>query len=220
MELGEGSLAKNRMWEEKQAEIDNLVDRLGAPIDEGIKPVVIGLNVHNLPTIASCEGHTDWGMNAPWVEIAASNEPEFRFKGEMGVYKKIAKKYNIEYDAVRHGENFEAWGEAITLASENDETKEYKAWKEKNKVLVKKAKTLLKEFYKGSNISPEIKITVDRDDGYHFRLFNGGDDYRPFDEKMGKKEQQKLSHRLKAYQEEMNRFASFLKEKSTHTAAS
>lgn len=213
-------MLRNSIWEEKQKEIDNMSDRLGMPIDKNIKAVVIGLNVHNLPTTASCEGHIDWGMNAPWVEIAASNEPEYRFKSEINVYKKIARKYNIKLDAVRHAENFEAWGEAITVSSKNDETKEYKAWKEKNKVLVKKAKALLKEFYKGSNISPEIKLTVDRDDGYHFRLFNGGDDYRPFDEKMDKKEKQKLSHRLKAYQEEMNRFASFLKEKSTHTTAS
>lgn len=46
------------------------VDRLGGkPIDEKIKPLVIGLRYHRIKTTASCQGHTDRGRPYPWVSV-------------------------------------------------------------------------------------------------------------------------------------------------------
>lgn len=52
-------------------EVDLLADKLGRPIDEKIKPLVIGLKYHGIKTTASCQGHTDRGYPFPWVKVGA-----------------------------------------------------------------------------------------------------------------------------------------------------
>jgi len=56
-------------------EVDQLVDRLGYPIDNGIKRVVAVLRLVGFHTTASCEGHICSGLPYPWVDI--NNGPEF-----------------------------------------------------------------------------------------------------------------------------------------------
>lgn len=56
-------------WRELLERVDETTDRLGNPIDERIRDVVAGLWGHGVPTIASCEGHDDWGSRLPWVDI-------------------------------------------------------------------------------------------------------------------------------------------------------
>ena len=48
-------------------------DKLGKPIDQGIMETVITLNALAISTAASCEGHLDWGVGAPWVDIASQH---------------------------------------------------------------------------------------------------------------------------------------------------
>ncbi len=62
-------------WAEIAREVDELADKLGHPIDAGIRDAVIGLLAHELPTNQSCEGHDDRGEALPWVSIESS-EPE------------------------------------------------------------------------------------------------------------------------------------------------
>ncbi len=54
-------------------EVDKLEDKLGKPIDPGIKKAVIYLNYLGFCTRMSCEGHTDWGACYPSVSI---NDPD------------------------------------------------------------------------------------------------------------------------------------------------
>ena len=51
-------------------QVDSMRDALGKPVDAGIKSLVTALNVSGFPTTASCEGHLDWGVPAPWVDVA------------------------------------------------------------------------------------------------------------------------------------------------------
>jgi hypothetical protein len=46
-----------------------VVDKLGQPIDEGIFETVVVLNLPGIHTLASCEGHLEYGAYAPWVDI-------------------------------------------------------------------------------------------------------------------------------------------------------
>ncbi len=62
-----------RKYNEVLKEVDQLADKLGLPIDEHIKTVVIGLRMHDFPTSASCEGHLEDELPRAWVEIY---EPE------------------------------------------------------------------------------------------------------------------------------------------------
>lgn len=60
---------KQRRWDEIAAEVDQITDRLGKPIDPGIRETVIGLMASGFDTEQSCEGHLDHGIPAPWVDI-------------------------------------------------------------------------------------------------------------------------------------------------------
>lgn len=55
--------------EEAYNQVDRLADRLGMPVDDGIKSTVVALWVHGLQTTGSCEGHLDGGYPFPWVDI-------------------------------------------------------------------------------------------------------------------------------------------------------
>lgn len=71
-----GDLKKDKelQLQKIRAEVDEVVDGLGQPIDEGIKETVVYLNALGVETSASCEGHLKKldgqnGIPAPWVEI-------------------------------------------------------------------------------------------------------------------------------------------------------
>ncbi|HUC31094.1 MAG TPA: hypothetical protein VMR99_00185 [Candidatus Paceibacterota bacterium] len=64
-------IEKRQHWDETAARVEKITDRLEKPIDEGIKEGVIALNVFDINTAASCEGHIDRGTYAPWINIQA-----------------------------------------------------------------------------------------------------------------------------------------------------
>jgi hypothetical protein len=64
------AVAKQRIrWHHKLQEIDELRDGLGKPVDAGIRETVAILQLLGLNTSASCEGHLDWGLPVPWVDV-------------------------------------------------------------------------------------------------------------------------------------------------------
>lgn len=62
-------------FDEMLDKVDHIVDGLGHPIDEQIKPLVIGLLMWGIRTTASCEGHAEEGRHFPWVEVVADGIP-------------------------------------------------------------------------------------------------------------------------------------------------
>ena len=66
------------VWEQKSKEADRITDRLGKGLDTGIKETVVGLHVFGIHTTQSCEGHLDWGVCSPWVEVAAPVSQELQ----------------------------------------------------------------------------------------------------------------------------------------------
>lgn len=62
------------VWEETKDELLKMTDALGMPIDSGIFDTIVGLNANGYDTSASCEGHLDWGLPYPWVEIAVDDK--------------------------------------------------------------------------------------------------------------------------------------------------
>ena len=73
---------KQRRWDEVAERIDRTVDRLGKHIDAGIKEGVVALNVLDINTHSSCEGHLERGIAAPYIDIDAklSKEEEEQFR--------------------------------------------------------------------------------------------------------------------------------------------
>ncbi len=60
---------RTQNWQAIEASVAKMTDRLGAPIDEEIRGLVIALNAVGLHTTASCAGHLDHGLAYPWVDI-------------------------------------------------------------------------------------------------------------------------------------------------------
>jgi hypothetical protein len=54
-------------------QIDRVVDKLGHPIDIRIKPLVMAFWLRGIKTLASCEGHQDWGNPYPWIAFGDSS---------------------------------------------------------------------------------------------------------------------------------------------------
>ncbi len=206
---------KNLKLEEIRQKVENIYDRLGHPIDEGIKESVVMFEANELPTSASCEGHIERGLPVPWVDVSAPNEPEEKFVDQNEVFEKVAKKYNITLEEVKTSKIDEAYWEAMKECSQNEETKEYQKWEKENERLLAKGRNLLDEFYKERKVESDIKLEVEEGAGY-FRIHNGGKDYKPVIEEereFTEEEKKARAEKLEKYRLEMKEFTNFLKEK-------
>lgn len=60
-------------WKHTCERVDRITDRLGKPVDDGIKNAVIAFLALDFPTTSSCAGHLPsarrFRAQAPWVEI-------------------------------------------------------------------------------------------------------------------------------------------------------
>ncbi|PIY74628.1 MAG: hypothetical protein COY85_02660, partial [Candidatus Portnoybacteria bacterium CG_4_10_14_0_8_um_filter_40_50] len=168
---------KNLKLEEIRQEVENIGDRIGRPIDEGIRETVAMFKANELPTSDSCEGHVERGLPVPYVEVSAPNEPQERFVGQNEVFEKVAKKYNITPEEAKTSKIDEAYWEAMKECSQNEETEEYKKWNEENEKLLAKGQGLLEEFYKERQVEPNVKLQIEEGVGT-YRIHNGGEDYQ------------------------------------------
>lgn len=67
---------RQEQWRRLSDEVEDLADKLGKPIDEGIKEAVIGLHAHGIETAQSCEGHDDHGHALSMVLIESEEPPD------------------------------------------------------------------------------------------------------------------------------------------------
>jgi len=63
------SPSKSDTWERTLQRVESLVDKLGKRVDSGIKETVTALKCAGFDTDASCEGHLDSKLKAPWVDL-------------------------------------------------------------------------------------------------------------------------------------------------------
>lgn len=66
-------LTKKELWDSMEETVSHWTDALGKPIDPRIKDTVIVFNLLGYKTSQSCEGHLDYGLAFPWVDIDISN---------------------------------------------------------------------------------------------------------------------------------------------------
>lgn len=65
-------------WEEATKHFRRVVDKLGKPIDDGIFETVVALNMLGITTRASCEGHLEWGLPYPWIDVESEDTTKHR----------------------------------------------------------------------------------------------------------------------------------------------
>lgn len=56
-------------WQAIAEKLSHTTDALGKGIDTGIFNAVVALNVLGIPTVASCEGHLERAIAAPWIDV-------------------------------------------------------------------------------------------------------------------------------------------------------
>ena len=203
-------------WNQKMKAIEKIEDRLGKPVDEKIKEAVVALWAFDIPTSGSCEGHIEEGLPAPWIDIEALNRPEHRFVNEDAIYQTVAQKHNIPLERLKE----EDWeGDRETLIKlwdelgKQEETEEYKKWKEANEALGRRIEELLEEFYRDRNTEVSMRLNTQiYDAGSIVRLTSGEKDAKPSKE-FSEEERIMASTRLPQYQSEFEAFKEFLKAK-------
>lgn len=187
---------KGEQWEHVNATFLHVTDQLGKGIDEGILETVIALNVLGIETTASCEGHPERGTGAPWIDIEARSGSEQS--------RQVARLFTQAHEAY----------EQQTLPSARIEALFATAHQEKERVkrlhLAQRQKLMeyLAAFYEQRHVSFERLLVIHpRDTTGRARLESQGADFQnvaPLDTRKQK---------LHVYQEEMQAFTAFLKQR-------
>lgn len=93
-------------YEEVAREVDSIVDSMGEHIDGNIKKIVIALRMAGFPTSSSCEGHTNWGLPYPWVEVYALEQEGVAWKKANNLERKkmqsFIEDFNKSHKAKHH----------------------------------------------------------------------------------------------------------------------
>lgn len=97
---------KQVRWDEMAKKVDSMADKLDEPVDEGIKTAVIALNLLDLPTDSSCEGHLDEGGRWPYVDVVIPGYAEEftsqyrREPDNQTALEEIDQKYTPQFRAM------------------------------------------------------------------------------------------------------------------------
>ncbi len=79
-----------QQWQQKLKDLDKVTDGLGLGIDSGIKETVALLNLAGVQTTASCEGHINWGVPYPWIDVG--NPDAWKIYEQMDKVKDFESK--------------------------------------------------------------------------------------------------------------------------------
>lgn len=206
----------NDLFYTKRKEPDGMADRLGMPIDEGIKDTVAAFQLLDFNTQASCEGHIERDLLTPWIDIGAPNQPSIRYNGEEEIYKKIATTHNVTVEDMLHLNTdaaTEAEHDAVMLASEHGETPEYLEWRKQSLRQANRMQDLINEFYgPHPDVRDDIRLSCTQTvyDG-SWRVLTGNPPYDS--EAAATRTPAEKDLLLRARQGEMNKLTEFLRTK-------
>lgn len=182
-----------------QAEFRTVTDRLGKTIDPLILDTVITLNALGIHTTSSCEGHLDWGIAGPWIEIGPADTTQI---------VELRKKYKTLVEQAEELEEQKKDFDNMKQLLEEARTVELEFCKP-NLIQVEKVTSYLTEFYKQHQcLYDETIIIIDK--GTRSRIQNAGTSLQrisPPDIRTAN---------LKRYQNEMVIFSKFLKTNFVH----
>jgi hypothetical protein len=153
---------KEQTWCKRLLELDQIVDGLGHGIDEEIKEPLVALLVNELPTSASCGGHLDHGLGAPWIDIRQPNPPKLTHENQTVIEEKYANQSGLSLADFRRGEDIENFFKAAEEIGSQPELPEFTQYKNKNLELNTRLTGLLEEFYQNRPVEPNVKLVVDR----------------------------------------------------------
>lgn len=175
---------RQQRWEELVAEIDQIKDRLGKGIDEGIKEVVIGLRALDVNVTQSCEGHDDHGTGGPYIDVESPLNTS---------YENALEPMYGNFDNKETKQKFDDLVNEIEINNLNER---------------KKLIGLLDEFYANRQTPYEVRLSISPMARAWSRLENQGVGLQKIE-----MDQEKKDLRLKMFKTEMDDFRDFLKNK-------
>lgn len=225
------SAEKQEILDKIEIEVDQIADRLGKPIDVGIRDTVIYAKALGLETDGSCEGHPkiegEVDNHVPYIDFEASGRPDYRVEDGEDIIQKCLDKYGVTMEDVREEikpDAANAWNEAWEEIDGRDASQQYKEWLARNRAMFQRVKELLHEFYQNSDsemINPEDRLILwGANDGF-FRVTNDadiiesdeeGNNYYKKDKDIEGSEEE-IAKKVARWQEEMVAFTKFLKNK-------
>ena len=110
-------------WNEAIEQFSRVTDAVGKPIDVGIFETVVALNMSGIVTRQSCEGHLDWGLPYPWIEI----QPELEQKYALHLLlSRFYQGRTIDFDRllIFHGYRIRSAGAAFSPLLSPEEQKQ------------------------------------------------------------------------------------------------
>ncbi len=185
---------RQSLWNETEVRCRLIVDKLGKPIDDGILQSVVALNAFGINTRQSCEGHLDWGIGAPWIDIEATNTNQHNVRLRELAEARIAER---------------AHGALQRLAqSKPDEIKQLQQdITQQNLRERQKLVGYLDEFYQNHLAPFDQRLILQSQALGATRLQSQGADFQEFAATQDK------ATKLKSFQVEMRAFGDFLKAK-------
>lgn len=189
---------KQATWGKMTHDVNHWVDRIGYPIDEEIKDLVIALNVFNISTTASCEGHLDHSLPFPWISISMDTPELAKLYEEKARLESLFADLNIgDLDEQAEANTIKELSKQYHLVDSQIKTAEEE--------ILKPIHHILERFYQLTPCSYDGMFFMEKN--YKFaRLAPIGSYLQNTRTENGKKE--KLLH----YQRETKRLAKFLKE--------
>lgn len=215
----------NDVFVAKLTELKGVSDALGHEIENGIKETVATLQLLGFPTTGSCEGHSDWGLPYPWVDIAMPDMPEFEYVGQARTRKRILSDLNATEDDLQGPtmsdeilEKYEiAYGHWLDTHRVRV-TEKYKEWAMHNEMMYSRFQGWIEDFDRENTGNGDLHIQSDRFG--NFLRICVHDEHVSHDEKDAKRVIQKeiepsdaLASRLLDRQRLMKKFTDFLKMK-------
>mgnify|MGYP001591747600 CR=1 FL=1 len=203
---------KQNLWNKTLDDLDRVADRLGMPIDAGIKETVAAFVVNEFPTYGSCEGHVEERFDKkiklrPYIAVGL-NEPRQRFIGESEIKERIAAGYGISAEKLEENDAAERAYWNYIQEQDVPETPEYLAVRIKNEELQKSLQQILEAFYQNRQANKDTSLTIERiGPAGHFRMTTAKEnskDVREFDMERSRRQ-------LMVEQEEIKAFTHFLK---------
>ena len=175
---------RQKQLDEMMLKVEQIGDRLGKGIDEGVREGVALFIANNINTTGSCEGHDDWGTGGPYIDI--------RSKEIETLYEQLDKLPENETSDETDPKREEIRNQILKLNLE-----------ERRKII-----PLFEEFYKDRNVPYDVKLHISSLGNGWSRLENQGVEFQSIETDDSKKKEN-----LKRFQEEMKNFIAFLKEK-------
>lgn len=216
--------SKEELWQAEQETVNNLADRIGRHTEKGARDAVIALRLLGVNATYAQTGSAEWNR-IPYIEVISLEGLKIEQTLKDKRHRLLSLEQQLLYEeywkllmedtweetnVAERGRRLTEINEQLnSFAKPNEgELKEtYKQILEANDIEAQKAVDLLDEFYVNRDTSEDARLNL------HSYYLNYARIQSTNDEIFEKMDQSQKEHYIELFQDEMNAFTDFLKDK-------